>query len=55
LQLRRRLNRQQRKGVDSMCMLLAWNIWKERTTTVFRQKEATTSQVLAAITEEGKL
>jgi hypothetical protein len=45
---------QSRKALASLAMLVSWEIWKERNTSVFRNKSVTITMLLAKIKEEAE-
>ena len=44
-----------RKAIASLAMLIAWEIWMERNTRVFRNEHSTFARVVAKIKEEANL
>ena len=44
-----------RKGLNSLIILVTWEIWKHRNTCVFDKKRPSVHEVLAAISSEGGL
>ncbi|RLM64314.1 hypothetical protein C2845_PM16G24120 [Panicum miliaceum] len=53
LSLRMQLPRPKRKGFDSLCALVCWQLWKERNARLFRGAETTPSLLLRSIEVEG--
>lgn len=51
--LRTGLHKQQKKGVDTLFILVCWQLWKERNARVFRSKAATTQGLVQVIREEA--
>jgi hypothetical protein len=52
LQTRRDIPDSHRRAFDSLVLLVAWVIWKERNARTFRSTARTSSQVIDAVTDE---
>lgn len=50
---RKQLEKESRKSFDSIMVLIVWNLWLERNTSTFNNKERTVMQVLAHILTEA--
>lgn len=53
--LRVRLPKQQRKGMDSLFILVSWQIWKQRNDKVFRGETASAQRISQKIKDEAKV
>lgn len=49
------VQKEMRKGLDSLIILVAWEIWKHRNDCVFEKVRPTIQEVLRAISNEGGL
>uniref|UniRef100_A0A0A8Z4L2 Uncharacterized protein n=1 Tax=Arundo donax TaxID=35708 RepID=A0A0A8Z4L2_ARUDO len=54
-QLRSGLQKPQRKGIDSLFMLVSWQLWKARNEHIFRSELTTASRLVEVIKNEAKL
>ena len=51
----KQLRKELRKGFDSLLLLVAWLLWKERNQRVFQGKSQTVSELVALILDEAKV
>ena len=45
----------ERKGLNSLIILVAWEVWKHRNSCVFKNATPSTREVLRAVSAEGNL
>ena len=52
---RKQIRKELRKGFDSLLLLVAWLLWKERNQRVFQRKSLTVRELVTLILDEAKV
>jgi hypothetical protein len=55
LSSRKQIRKELRKTFDSLVILIAWSIWKERNRRIFQKEKVTTNELVDLIIDDGRL
>jgi hypothetical protein len=55
LSSRKQIRKELRKAFDSLVILVAWSIWKERNRRIFQKEKVTTNELVDLIIDDGRM